>query len=184
MIRWFVTRIDLASASVHLLNFRQLAPARRDFLAAFPVQAPNDSSIDRPSRNSANAVSPATFAASGERKPCTLTFTPIGVFPVTKFPAKPVRATTLLGDSNKVISMCRDRDHLDSQRIVPTEVQSFCRPKERHCAVATALPTVVDPPSQPARRSRKRAPGGLACPGTILDGIDLASWCGLEGVFL
>ena len=71
---------DLASASMHLLNFRQLAPARRDFLAAFPVQVPNDSSIDRPSRNSANAVFPATSAALRERKPCTLTFTPIGVF--------------------------------------------------------------------------------------------------------
>src|ERR1700730_4630425 len=48
--------------------------------AALPVQAPDDSSIDRPSRNSASAVFPATSAASGERKPCTLTFTPIGVF--------------------------------------------------------------------------------------------------------
>src|SRR5450432_3072046 len=48
--------------------------------AAFPVQALDDSSIDRPSRNSASAVFPATSAASGERKPCTLTFTPIGFF--------------------------------------------------------------------------------------------------------
>src|ERR1700692_3908373 len=52
----------------------------KDLLAAFPVQALDDSSIDRPSRNSASAVFPATSAASGERKPRTLTFTPIGVF--------------------------------------------------------------------------------------------------------
>jgi hypothetical protein len=53
MIRCFRDK-DLPSASIHFLNFRQLAPARRDLLAAFPVQAPNDSSIDRRSRNSAN----------------------------------------------------------------------------------------------------------------------------------
>src|SRR6202521_3423824 len=47
---------DLPGASIRFLNFRQLASARRDFLAAFPVQAPNDSSIDRPSINSANAA--------------------------------------------------------------------------------------------------------------------------------
>src|SRR6266700_3509457 len=70
---------DLPSASIHFLHFRH-ASARRDLLAAFPVQALDDSSIDRPSRNSASAVFPATSAASGERKPHTLTFTPIGVF--------------------------------------------------------------------------------------------------------
>src|ERR1700730_4120087 len=51
---------DLPSASMHFLHFRQLAPAGRGLLAAFPVQALDDSSIDRPSRNSASAFFPAT----------------------------------------------------------------------------------------------------------------------------
>src|SRR5450631_879967 len=68
MIRWFVTKIYQVQAYTFCI------------FVVFPVQALDDSSIDRPSRNSASAVFPATSAASGERKPGTLTFTPIGVF--------------------------------------------------------------------------------------------------------
>jgi hypothetical protein len=91
---------------VTLFEFPPACSAGRDFLAAFPVQALDDSSIDRPSRNSASAVSPPTSAAWRERKPPTLTFTPMGVF-------------LWRISQHQVISMCRDRDHCDPNVLFP-----------------------------------------------------------------
>jgi hypothetical protein len=52
-----------------------------------------------------------------------------GGFPVTKFPAKAIRATTLLSDGNKVVSMCSDRDHRDSNVLFPRRFKVFAAQK-------------------------------------------------------
>jgi hypothetical protein len=104
---------------VTLFEFPPACSAGGDFLAAFPVQALDDSSIDRPSRNSASAVSPTHFRSLEGAEAAHSHFHSHGCFSVADFPAPTIRATTLLSDSNKVISMCRDRDHRDSNVLFP-----------------------------------------------------------------
>jgi hypothetical protein len=60
-------------------------------------------------------------------------------FPVTKFPAKAIRATTLLSDSNKVLSMCRDWDHRDSNVLFPRRFKVFAAQKSATVLVPSQL---------------------------------------------
>jgi hypothetical protein len=92
--------------------------ARRDLLAPFPVQAPNGFLYREPFEKFSQRGFPSHLRSLGGAEAVHPHFHPHGCFPVTKFPAKAIRTTTLLSDSNKVISMCRDR-HRDSNVLFP-----------------------------------------------------------------
>src|SRR5450631_3777847 len=147
MIRWFVTKIYQVQAYTFCISASLLRSQR--FTGRLSCSGARRFLYRLAFEKFSQRGFPSHFRSLGREEARHPHFHPHRCFPVTKFPAKAIRATTLLGDSNKVISMCYDRGHHCSNVLFRRRFKSFDAQKSASARFPTNRPRFE---SQSARR--------------------------------